>query len=307
MRKLMVGAAVAAYLGTAGVAAAGSLSMKDAPVYMPPASWTGLYIGAGVGAGAVVHELDVNAYEDVYKRDCKYSFSRGNWSKECGDYYHHNSTEAGFNFDGIGGEGIFGTVQIGYDWQFAPRGVFGVFADADLSGIETDLSFSASQNDYTYLTGKGELDMDWMWTIGARLGYLTTPDTLFYVLLGYSQAKFDDPSITLNYDGYSDTFKTSLSTFKGWTIGAGMETRLDQNWGLKLEYRFTQLQDEELFSASGSDYDGGWQCAYGCAYDKNKYLVESGISADLEPSIHTGRLVLTYRFGETHAPLESLK
>jgi len=309
MRTLMVGAAVAAYLGTAGMAAADGMyegSMKDAPEPIAPVmSWTGFYIGGGVGAGAVVHELDVNAYEDVYKRSC----SRKGYGYEyvCGDYSLYSESAANLNFDGIGGEGIFGTVQIGYDWQFSPRGVFGFFADADLSGIETELDFSASEDGYTWVSGSGDVEMDYMWTIGARLGYLTTPDTLLYVLLGYSQAEFDDPSISINYDGYSDTFKTSLDTFSGVTVGVGMETRLDRNWGLKLEYRFTQLSDEELFSASSSEYDSGYQCSYGCAYDSKKYLVESGVSADLEPSIHTGRVVLTYRFGERHEPLESLK
>lgn len=289
MRTLMVGAAVAAYLGTAGMAAAGGMyegSMKDAPAPIAPVmSWTGFYLGGGVGAGAVVHELDVNAFEDIFKRDCY----------ECSSYYLYESNEAALNFDGIGGEGIFGTVQIGYDWQFSPRGVFGFFADADLSGIETELDFSASENGYTWLSGSGEVAMDWMWTIGARLGYLTTPDTLFYILLGYSQAEFDDPSITVNfYDEYSDTFKASLDTFSGVTVGVGMETRLDQNWGLKLEYRFTQFSDEELFSYSDSYCDG-------------YYCYEEGVSADLEPSIHTGRVVLTYRFGERHEPIESLK
>lgn len=306
MRKLVIGAAAAAYLGTAGMAAADGMyegSMKDAPAPLPPVmSWTGFYIGGGVGAGAVVHELDINAYEDVYK-SCKYEVSAKSSSSCSNGYYLYSESAANLNFDGIGGEGIFGTVQIGYDWQFSPRGVFGFFADADLSGIETELDFSVSEDGYTWLSGNGEVAMDWMWTIGARLGLLTTPDTLFYALIGYSQAEFDDPSISINFDGYSDTFKTSLDTFSGITVGLGMETRLDQNWGLKLEYRFTQFSDEELFSYSDSYYKGG----YGCGQCSKKYYVEEGISADLEPSLHTGRVVLTYRFGERHEPLESLK
>jgi outer membrane immunogenic protein len=283
----------------------GEGSMKDAPAPMPVATWTGFYIGGGVGAGAVVHELDVDAYEDVSKRTCSRNGYR--YDYVCGDYSPYSQSGANLNFDGIGGEGLFGTVQAGYDWQFAPRAVFGVFGDFDWSGIETDLDFSASTDGYTWLSGDGEVDMEYMWTIGARLGYLATPDTLVYLLAGYSQAEFDDPSITVDFDGDSETFRTSLDTFSGFTVGAGMETRLDHNWGLKLEYRFTQLSDEKLFSVSGSEYDGGWQCSYGCAYDSKKYLVESGVSAELEPSIHTGRVVLTYRFNRAPEPIESLK
>jgi len=305
MRKTLVCAAAAACFGLAAPAMAGGMyegSMKDAPVVTPAASWTGFYIGGGVGAGAVVHELDVNAYEDKFKKKgCENenysetaSYVNGHETASCGDYYLTESSDFNFNFDGIGGEGIFGTLQIGYDWQFAPRGVFGLFADADLTAIETDLDFSASTNGDTWLSGSGEMEMDYMWTIGARLGYLATPDTLVYVLVGYSQAEFDDPSISINYEDGSDTFKTSLDTFSGVSVGLGMETRLDRNWGLKLEYRFTQFSDEELFSFSDS-------------YHYDEYYTEQGVSADLEPSLHTGRVVLTYRFGERHEPLESLK
>jgi len=309
MRKTLVCAAAAACVGMAAPAMAGGMyegSMKDSPVVTPAASWTGFYIGGGVGAGAVVHELDVNAYEEKYKKKwCgkgvdhveTAGYVNGYDSASCGDYYLTESSDFNFNFDGIGGEGIFGTLQIGYDWQFAPRGVFGFFADADLTAIETDLDFSASTDGDTWLSGSGEMEMDYMWTIGARLGYLATPDTLLYLLAGYSQAEFDDPSISINYDGGSDTFKTSLDTFSGVTVGLGMETRLDHNWGLKLEYRFTQFSDEELFSFTDGDYYGKY----------NQYYTEQGISADLEPSLHTGRVVLTYRFGERHEALESLK
>ncbi len=297
MRKIAICVAAAAYLGTAGIAVAGSMSMKDEPVYVPPSTWTGFYVGLGVGAGAVVHELDVNAYQDVYKRDCSYKGG-------CSDYYFYEENDFSFNFDGIGGEGIFGTVQVGYDWQYAPRAVVGLFGDFDWSGIGTDLSFSASQDGYKYLSANGEADLEWMWTIGIRFGYLATPDTLIYMLAGYTQANFDDPSLTINFDGYKETASTSLDTFKGYTLGVGMETRLDANWALKLEYRFTQLSSENLFSFYDSYYEGGF-CNY--CYDSKKYYVEEGVSADLEPSIHTGRVVLTYRIGEVHEPMESLK
>jgi len=101
----------------------------------------------------------------------------------------------------------------------------------------------------------------------------------------------------------SKSFSTSLDTFSGVSLGLGMETRLDTNWGLKLEYRFTQLSDEELFSISKTEYydhDPSY-------YSNPRYVVESGVSADLEPSIHTGRVLLTYRFNRAPEPIEPLK
>ncbi len=329
MRKLAFCAAAAACLGMAAPAMASDMydgSMKDAPAPMPVATWTGFYIGAGVGAGAVVHELDVNAFGDYYADKCgeldhvipTESFSNLR-SIELEKPYipvyemdHCGGSEASLNFDGIGGEGLFGTVQVGYDWQFKPRAVFGFFADADFTNISTDLDFSASGTELlrprngeatSYvngpsrgeITGDGEVDLNWMWTIGARLGFLPTPDTLVYILAGYSQAEFDDPSLTINWGGGSETVSTSLDTFSGVTVGAGMETRLNHNWGLKLEYRFTQLQDEELFS---------WSDSWG---DCGCWAYEAGVSADLEPSIHTGRVALTYKFNRAPEPVEYYK
>jgi len=298
MRKLLFCAATAACLGMATPAMAGGMyegSMKDAPAPMPVATWTGFYIGAGVGAGAVVHELDVDSYTDTFKetRHCSL-WGCTPWNEP----YTYSESEGSINFDGIGGEGVFGTVGVGYDWQFAPRAVFGVFGDFDWSGIGTDLDFSYSDG-YETVNGETELDMEWMWTVGARLGFLPTPDTLVYALAGYSQVSFDDADVAL--DGF-DPFTTSLDTFKGWTVGAGMETRLSHNWGLKLEYRFTQLQDEELFSAS--ETSGNYWTLYDlCAITCRKYD-EYGVAAEIEPSIHTGRVALTYRFNHAPAPIE---
>ena len=229
------------------------------------------------------------------------------------------------NFDGIGGEGIFGTLQAGYDWHVKPRVVFGLFGDFDFSAISTEFDFDAGINGDNFLSGSGELDMNWMWTIGARLGFLATPDTLVYLLAGYTQADFDDPSFSASMneeyarrhfkgheeiltsfnvggDGLSfDDPTVDLDTFSGFTVGVGMETRLDHNWGLKLEYRFTQLQAEEVFSWTGEFPSACDECR---SYAEHN---EVGITADLEPSIHTGRVALTYRFNRAPEPLESYK
>jgi opacity protein-like surface antigen len=309
-------------------------SMKDAPAPMPPVStWTGFYIGGGVGAGAVVHELDVDAYHNRYDatHDCvkpyidhleiveeyengSYPVKQLNHALGCVEAREWAGA-GNLNFDGIGGEGVFGTVQAGYDWHVKPRVVFGLFGDLDFSAISTEFDFSADIDGYNLLSGSGELDMNWMWTLGARLGYLATPDTLVYLLAGYTQADFDDPTFSASRNpevaarysnGMDNVFaagsvggegssfsdpSVDLDTFSGFTVGIGMETRLDHNWGLKLEYRFTQLQAEEVFSWSDGWYEEG-------------YVNEVGVSADLEPSIHTGRVALTYRFNHAPAPME---
>jgi outer membrane immunogenic protein len=212
MKRLILGVAAALIL-SAGQAAADGLPSKRqarAPVAEAGPNWNGFYIGAGIGAGAVVHELS--------------------------DYYS--------SADSIGGEGIFGTVTVGYDRVIRPGWVAGVFTDFDFSGISSDFEGV-------------DIDHEYSWSVGGRLGVLANPGTLLYGTAGYTQAEFDFAGAT-------------SPTFDGYFVGAGIETFLHQNWTLKLEYRFSQFDDENVFGT------------------------------DVEPSLHTARLVLSYKFGHPH-------
>jgi outer membrane immunogenic protein len=235
---LMSGTAIADGMNTRGSIRDSGHCCEAAP------TWTGFYLGAGIGAGAVVHD----------------------------------TTAAGglVNLDGFGGEGVFGTLTVGYDRQFG-KWVGGVFLDYDFSNISTDFRFGNFST---------SLDHDRSWSIGGRLGYLTSPSTLWYGMAGYTRASFDDISI-------EPGFSLSVPDFSGYFVGAGVESRLGGNWSLRAEYRFTQLDSEQLsFRYSGEGESGSYP---------------SGIH--LEPSMHTARAVLTYRFGEraessAHQPMK---
>ena len=47
-----------------------------------------------------------------------------------------------FGFDGIGGEGVFGTLSAGLDYQINNRWVIGAFFDYDFSSIDTTINLS---------------------------------------------------------------------------------------------------------------------------------------------------------------------
>jgi outer membrane immunogenic protein len=203
-----------------------------APVpYAPPLTWTGFYIGAGIGGGAVVHNLSVQ--DDIGSL---------------------------VSFDGIGGEGVFGTAIVGWDWQVSPSSVLGVFVDYDFSNISSDLNV---------LDGliRSSIDHDHSWSVGARFGVLSSPSTLWYATGGYTEARFQSFATLADTDSVSDR-----ATFRGWFAGAGVDTRLAaSNWFLRLEYRFTQ-------------------------FDNERELITDSTSLDVEPSMHTARATLTYKF-----------
>ena len=188
--------------------------------------WTGFYVGLGAGAGSVVHDLSFGGIASL---------------------------------DGLGGEGVFGTVTVGYDRMLTSRIVAGIFADYDfVSNVSTDAAFGPFS---------ASVEQKNTWAIGARLGVLTSPTTLWYGTAGYSHTEFDLKGINFN-----------LPDFNGYFVGAGVESQLGGPWSLKGEYRFTQYGSEEILP---------------------------GFSA--EPSTHAGRVSLNYKWGredERAAPMK---
>lgn len=209
MQKMLVAAALAAGLGMCGTASAADLgSLKDGPMVLAPVGgWTGAYVGIGIGGGATSDNV--------------------------------NGTAAN-RLDIRGAEGVFGTVQVGYDRQYG-RFVGGIFFDYDFTNISADTVWSTGNRRVTYNTGK--IDLNNEWSVGGRAGFLVNPETLVYGLAAYTQADFSLP------------FGFSGSTRDGYTVGGGIETRLTGNWFVKGEYRYTHFSDETLSTKNFSVTD----------------------------------------------------
>jgi outer membrane immunogenic protein len=236
MKRLILGVAAALLLSASPAVADGlpsKGSIKAAPAAAGP-NWNGFYAGVGIGAGALVADKPVTGHHYDYEEDVLQSYRIG-------------STE-------FGGEGAFGIVTIGYDRVLRPGWVGGVFADFDFgSSISSEVNF---------FSRSASIDQNHSWAIGARLGFLTSPGTLIYGNVGYTQTDLD-------------IFDFGSETFDGYFVGAGIETFLRDNWTLKLEYRYSDFGEETVF-------DGRFA------------------SAELDPSTHTARLVLSYKFGHPH-------
>lgn len=194
----LISTANAADMYVPGPAAGG---LKDG--YVPGVEWTGFYLG--VGGGGVAVNQDLKGISEP---------SPGNLVE----------------LNGLGAMGGFGTVQVGYDRQFSPRFVAGVFADFDFDSANSKLGILNN-------TASVSFDLNNSWTVGGRLGYLVNPGTMAYVLAGYTQAQFDFPKgLGFNND-----------TFGGYSVGAGLETNITGNFFLKAEYRFTGLDTNTIW------------------------------------------------------------
>jgi len=237
MKKTLVAATLAAFVGTGGAVCAADLnpvSLKDVPVEVPATIWTGFYIGVGGGGGAVNHDI-------------KLGFGR-----------------VTADLNGMGGDGGFGTVEVGYDRQFG-RFVGGIFFNYDFTSIGSSATISLGRNSLS-----ASYDLDNMWSAGGRLGYLVNSNTLAYVLGAYTQADFTVSP--------SNKF-IGNQTYSGFSVGGGLETALGGNWFLKAEYRFTALDTQTLF---------------------HNDCVTVTDNAD----IHQGRIVLSYKLGAGLEPLK---
>ena len=93
-----------------------------------------------------------------------------------------------------GGDGWFGTVGAGYDWQFNGTWVFGIFADGQFGSLKGTI-----QDPIAVSTGIEK--MQDAWAAGARLGYLVAPNVLSYVNGGYTGSHWSGTTLLNTFSG----------------------------------------------------------------------------------------------------------
>jgi outer membrane immunogenic protein len=115
----------------------------------------------------------------------------------------------------------------GYNWQ-AGRIVF---------GVEGDLALASLDGSGTSAAGAISSNLNWLGTGRVRAGYAEDA-YLFYVTGGAAVGKFEAAG-----GGFSGS-----DTRLGWTVGAGFEAKIAQNWTAKLEYLYVDLGDKNTYS-----------------------------------------------------------
>jgi outer membrane immunogenic protein len=210
MRRLVISAltAVAAFGGSAFAADLPARTYTKAPVPVEqPTSWTGFYLFGGVGGG--IWDADDNS---VNAAGTPLTVTQRQ-----------------------GGDGWFGTVGAGYDWQFNGSWVAGIFADGEFGSLGGSINNNASG-----LTGSEKLRDSW--AAGARLGYLVAPNAYSYVNAGFTQSYWSGASLASTGGGAAIVTTPSFNR-SGWFFGGGFENNLNifginaPGWFVKTEYR----------------------------------------------------------------------
>jgi outer membrane immunogenic protein len=206
-----------------------------APPPLPVWGWTGFYIGANAGwIGSTGNSLN-NTGTDTGGRGLGTDLAAGAIPSSV------NLRENGF----------MGGGQVGYNWQIGPSWLWGI--EADFGGVvgaktSTTATFlGAGRGGILPLATVYNRELDTLGTVRGRLGFLFTPNLLWYATggLAYGQTKAGVAFVCALCGPPSGTeggtVAQSPNTSIGWTLGAGVEWRFAPAWSVKAEYLYVDL------------------------------------------------------------------
>lgn len=216
MNKLLFSAGILAASFCAGPLLAADMPVKAPPksaVATPVYSWTGFYLGIEGGGG---------------------------WGSTSHTNVLFPIANSGGNSNLKGGL-VGGTY--GYNWQFGHL----------VTGLEGDLSWSGIRDTFTSANGLATFcpaafpcftSVQWLGTDRARIGY-AKDGYLIYATGGIAYG--DVRATILNAGPFGIDTETHLRA--GYTIGGGIEAKIDRNWSVKLEYLYVDFGNRVGYTA----------------------------------------------------------
>ena len=201
MKKLVLGSF--ASLATACAAHAADLAV---PSPLPPAApisiWSGFYLGGSAGAAAGTAIFSDPLGPSVFG-------------------------------DRVNTAAFVGGLQLGYNWQVAPRWIVGLQADA--SYLDSNGSFTCLQARTTLIGSNCEVSPHGLATAAGRIGFLVDPlhRTLIY---GKAGGAWMDSHVVVHPNAGIDAPTTTDASAWGGMVGAGIERALTPAWSIILEY-----------------------------------------------------------------------
>ena len=247
MKRLAFAASILALLLLSGASGAEKARAADLPLKALPTpaaaatTWTGFYLGASVGARRTDADIAITTIDEVFTGGVQHDFpacttpfnrppcpttsSFRSWGARIGPYLGYN-------------------LQLGSNWL--------VGAEIDGGWANT----SATSGAFKYFQGIGAPDSTvavkttWDATARARLGFLPRPDLLIYATGGaawmQSQLTSNCGPVSCFPATYAPNALTSTVNWTGWTIGGGVEAKLDRNWIVRGEYRYADFGTKHI-------------------------------------------------------------
>ncbi len=271
-------------------APASAFALAKVPVAVArPFDWTGPYAGLSLGVGALGAKASGSStFTDI---DRNLPTPPGLVTTDT----DNTALSGNSRFEA----GAIADLFIGYNFRPADRWVAGGQLEASLgrffarfnqqgvssfTDVRSDVGLTNISNGT--FTENDSLNINFMVSALARLGFLVTPRDLVYGLAGWSYAGFD----TTLPGGEDPPFGAN-----GVTVGAGWERQILDSWTLKLEYRYTKFQTVDV-SASSSSLQTDFNPPFNVAI--SSFASSSSQTASISPSLHVLRVGLTHYFGD---------
>lgn len=174
----------------------------------------------------------------------------------------------------LGGGGALIGGTLGYNWQMANRVVV---------GVETDLAYRTKATVTPPLSATSATNDGYLGTLRGRVGY-GFDRALIYVTggLAYGNAAAPNAIVSLPL-GLAGLRTGSANMQVGWTVGAGAEFAITNNWSVKGEYLYADLGSK------------------GVGYTDSATLLPVPVS--LKTADHVLRAGVNYRFNWAGAPV----
>lgn len=225
MKKLLLASALTALTFSAAQAADAIIYSEPAPSPISHVSvydWSGAYLGVNVGYGG------------------------GNAKHPYGISGPNIATGIDGSLD-ITSSGFLGGVQAGWNFQ-SNQLVYGIEADFQGSNVKGVTNFSLNlPAPVGGINAEVGTKLNWFGTVRGRIGYAVTDRFLAYATggLAYGSTK---SFVNVSAAGTSLLDESVKKTKAGWTVGAGVEYAVTDNWSVKTEYLYTDLGKANLFS-----------------------------------------------------------
>jgi len=236
MKKLALAAAAVSILFT-DAASAADLPATYTKAPPPILTWAGFYAGINAGGnwGTSSESLDVTSRGAFFGPSCFPPVSG------CGVNVV-DVRNAGLQK--LNTSGFTGGSQVGYNWQ----------TGATVFGVEADFNYFRSAGNGSRTVGLvlgvpgtvtvGEsMSTDWLFTLRPRIGWAINNNWLLYATGGLAVTNLRAGWTFLETTFGNVAAGSASGTKAGWTVGAGVETKLSGGWGLGLEYLYVRFDN----------------------------------------------------------------
>ncbi|MGC9196107.1 MAG: outer membrane protein [Syntrophobacteraceae bacterium] len=183
-----------------------------------PCEWTGLYLGAHLGAGFSSTHMNLHDLGTVR-------------------VLHPDPG------------GVIGGGQIGYNLQRGPF-VLGLEADLSDSGMNGNANSFPPPGIMGGTSIRSSQNINWFGTLRPRLGYTVMPRLLLYATggLAYGDVSYWERAVSAEPATFGPGSYSGVNL--GWTVGGGLEYLISKNWSAKAEYLFCNLGDQNVTAVS---------------------------------------------------------